>query len=253
MGQDVQHRAAQASSRSGSQAFSESLEDFAAHDSSLAAGAEPVADEDAADESPAPEPVVTLHPDELERLKQEAWQQGHEQGEMSAGQQLSSQMAASVKQVLAFMEEEENRRHDIVSRMADLFVQGVCQTVEELVAGDLSRTTLGRDLAEDAAALVRHCSGPVSLTCAAADEASLRHALSGMAAVSLHVEAAQQAGHLTIAADRTRIVLDQGKWAETVRQRVADAMVALTRPPAPEADPATDQPQGEQTAQHEGE
>ena len=256
MGQDVQHQTGlEATSFAGSRAFSDSLEDFSAHDPAMLAGVEQGDDEaDQEEEAPTAEPVVTLHPDELEQLKRDAWQQGHDAGEQAAGQQLSGQMAEAVRQVLAFMEEEESRRHDIATQMADLFVQGVCQTVEELVAGDLSRTKLGRHLAEDAAALVRRCEGPVSLTCSGADEAALRAALAGLKGVSLHVEADRQMGHLTVAAEETRIVLDKQKWAEGVRQRVEDAMQALTRPPAAEARPAVNPPTDEeQTAEHEGE
>lgn len=256
MGQDVQHQTGpEAASLAGSRAFSDSLEDFSIHDPAMLAGVEQRDDEAGQeDETPVEEPVVTLHPDELEQLKQDAWQQGHEAGEQAAAQQLSGQMAEAVRQILAFMEEEENRRHDMATRMADLFVQGVCQTVEELVTGDLSRTKLGRHLAEDAAALIQRCEGPVKLTCSTADEAALREALAGLEGVSLHVEAEQQVGHLTIEAEETRIVLNQDEWATAVRQRVADAMQALTRSPIAEARPvASPFPDKEQTAEHEGE
>lgn len=251
MGEEVQHRAElMASSLSGSRSFSESLEDFSRHEPAVA-GPEELEGED---ESPPPDPVVTLHPDELERLKGEAWQQGHDAGEAAAEQYLSGTMAEAVRQVLAFMEEEEARRHEMVTQMADLFVQSVCQTVEELVSGDLSHTTLAFHLAEDAAALVRRCEGAVRVSCVTADEAALTVALDGLKDVSLHVEADRPAGTLTVSAAETRLTLDRHRWAETVRQRVADAMQALTRsPPAPVDPPTAEQPPDEQTAQQEGE
>lgn len=249
MGEDVEHLAERTvSPLSGSRSFSESLEDFSRHEPLLAAGADETEDE----EEPAQDPTVTLHPDELERLKSEAYQQGHEAGMTAAEQHLSGQMAEAVRQVLAFMEEEESRRHEMVMKMADLFVQTVCQTVEELVSGDLSRTKLACQLEEEAAALVRRCEGAVTVSCAPADEAALKVVLAGLKDVSLHVDVDRQAGTLMVSAAETQLTLDRHEWAETVRQRVDDAMQALTGPASPVDQPIAGQAPDEQTAQQEG-
>lgn len=249
-GDDVQHPAdpAMLSSLAGSRAFSESLEDFSRHDPVVAETEEMEDGED----MPEPDPVISLHPDELERLKSEAYQQGHEAGGQAAERRLSSQMADSVRQVLAFMKEEETRRHGLVTGMADMFVQSLCQTVEELVSGDLSRTKLAAHLVEEAAALVRRCEGPVRVSCAADDEHGLKEALDGLKDVSLHVDEDRQAGTLVASVGETCLTLDRHGWAETVRQRVAEAMQALTCPPAPAGQPEAGHSPDEQTAQHEG-
>lgn len=236
----------------GSSTFSDTLEDFSRHDMS-GMGAEPVEDGSVPeDEQPEPEPVISLHPDELERLKDEARQAGYEAGERAAEQALSGQMAEAVQQVFAFMAEEEARRTDTMMHMAELFVQSVCQTVEQLVSGDLSATMLGRQLADDAADMVRRCEGPVSLSCSPHDEPALRAALEGMEGVTLHMVEDRPAGHLMVSAADTRMVLDKDRWMETVRQRVAEAIQALARSSSTETSSDSPRPSDEQIAEHEG-
>ncbi|MCX5614936.1 FliH/SctL family protein [Bombella saccharophila] len=202
--------------------FSESLEDFSHH-------AKDVVGELLDEEEPEPDPSITLHPEELERLKAEAYQQGYKQGEGDAEQALGSQMAESVQQVLAFMEEEEARRNDRMMRLSEQFVAGVCHVVEQIFAGDLAQTGLRHQLAEDAAMLVAQCEGAIELACATADESALRTALAGVKDVAITAEPGRQAGSLTISAAQSRITLDETQWAEAVRHRVAEAVEALIR------------------------
>ncbi|MCX5619979.1 MULTISPECIES: FliH/SctL family protein [Bombella] len=202
--------------------FSESLEDFSRHEHD-------VVGEVLDDEEEEPEPSITLHPDELERLKAEAYQQGYRQGEGDAVQSLSDEMANSIAQVLAFMEEEETHRNAKMMRLAEQFVEGVCRVVEQLFAGDLSQTGLRHQLAEDAALLVAQCEGTITLDCAKADEPALRTALAGAKDVAITAEAERKAGSVAISAAQARITLDESQWAEAVRHRVAEAVEALIR------------------------
>lgn len=251
-GGEAQLPASSSFSAAGSRAFSDTLEDFARHDIS-GMGADQAEDGSVPeDEQPEPDPVISLHPDELERLKDEARQAGYDAGETATGQELSEQMAGAVQQVFAFMEEEESYRTATMMQMAELFVQSVCQTVEQLVSGDLSGTMLGRKLADDAADIVRRCDGPVSLSCSSHDEPALRAALGSMEDVTLHVAEDQPAGHLTVSAAETRMILDRDRWMETVRQRVAEAIQALARSASIEAPSENPRASDEQIAQHEG-
>lgn len=202
--------------------FSASLEDFSHH-------AQDVVGDVPDEEEPEPDPSITLHPDELERIKAEAYQQGYSQGEAEAAQSLGGEMADSIGQVLAFMEEEEARRNAKMLRLSEQFVEGVCQVVEQLFAGDLAQTGLRHHLAEDAAVLVAQCEGAITLECAAADEAALRTALSGIKNVSIIAGAARKPGSLIMSAEQARITLDETQWADAVRQRVAEAVEALMR------------------------
>lgn len=211
--------------------FAESLEDFGPAVQVGSLTAEDGGGDDAfavsEDATQEPEPVVSLHPDELERIKNEAFAQGQEQGKAHAQHELSEQMAASVQKLLSFMEEEEACRAALLKQMSDMFVEGVCQVVGLLVSGDLSQTTLRRDLGRDVAALGERCAGELHLSCAEANAPALKNALKHIKGAQLKVEKEQKAGRVMMSSSTSSITLDQAVWAKTVRQRVIAAVRAL--------------------------
>lgn len=201
--------------------FPNSLPSFDAEDEM------PISQEEEREVIEVSSPSITLHPDEVEALKAEAYERGLADGALQAKETLSDEMQHSLEEVISFFEEMVERQKEVLQSLHGMMVEGVFSVVKLFLGPNLAQTELKRHLTDDVSDMVKLFDKKLILKCSKEDEKSLKTLLTNRDNISIIVEESKEQGQLSLLTESSQAVLDQAVWMQGVRERIIQAAKAV--------------------------
>lgn len=172
-------------------------------------------------------PSINLHPDELETLKEEAYQRGLKDGQAKAESTFSEKMASSLKDITLCYEQSIEQKKQALTNIHKMMIDGVFNVVNLFLGPNLAQTELKKDLKDDFKKFSSLFNDQQVITCSKYEKEELEHLFKDNKKILINTSSEKERGDITLEVDGKISTFNQAEWINDVRNNIVKAAKAI--------------------------